>query len=108
LVLVGGRMGEIPSQGYSLLDIPGPQQTLVHVHPGADELGRVYHPHLAIHAAPTAFAAMLEGLQPPNDIGWRDETSVAHADYLAWSERATAAPGRGNRADIIVWMRERV
>ena len=26
---------------------------LVHVHPGAEELGRVYRPHLAIHAAPT-------------------------------------------------------
>jgi acetolactate synthase-1/2/3 large subunit len=106
LVLVGGRMGEIPSQGYSLFDIPGTQQTLVHVHPGADELGRVYHPHLAIHAAPTAFAAMLEGLQPPNDIGWRDETSVAHADYLAWSERATAVPGAVNLGEIMVWLRE--
>jgi acetolactate synthase I/II/III large subunit len=106
LVLVGGRMGEIPSQGYSLLDIPGPQQTLVHVHPGVEELGRVYHPHLAIHAAPTAFAAMLEGLQPPNDIGWRDETSVAHADYLAWSERATAVPGAVNLGEIMVWLRE--
>src|SRR5919198_5363127 len=38
IVLVGGRLGEIPSQGYSLIDIPGPRQTLVHVHPGAEEL----------------------------------------------------------------------
>ena len=72
IVLIGGRLGEIPSQSYSLLDIPGPRQTLVHVHPGAEELGRVYHPHLAIHAAPTGFAAALEGLQPPNEISWRD------------------------------------
>jgi acetolactate synthase I/II/III large subunit len=108
LVLVGGRMGEIPSQGYSLLDIPGPQQTLVHVHPGAEEIGRVYHPHLAIHAAPTAFAAMLEGLQPPNAIGWREEMSAAHADYLAWSERATAVPGAVNLGEIMVWLREQL
>src|SRR5579864_2699036 len=38
LVLIGGRMGEIPSQAYALIDIPGPQMRLVHVHPGAEEL----------------------------------------------------------------------
>ena len=42
IVLVGGRLGEMPSQSYTLLDIPGPRQTLVHVHPGVEELGRVY------------------------------------------------------------------
>ena len=66
----------------------------VHVHPGAEELGRVYRPHLAIHAAPTAFAAALEGLQPPNEIRWRGETATAHGDYLAWTEKATPQPGR--------------
>ena len=30
IVLVGGRLGEMPSQSYTLLDIPGPRQTLVH------------------------------------------------------------------------------
>jgi acetolactate synthase-1/2/3 large subunit len=63
VLLVGGRLGEMPSQSYTLFDIPGPQTTFVHVHPGAEELGRVYKPHLAIHAAPTAFAA--RGISPP-------------------------------------------
>ena len=44
---VGGRLSEFPSQGYTLFDIPVPQTKLVHVHPGAEELGRVYRPHLA-------------------------------------------------------------
>ena len=42
IVLVGGRLGEMPSQSYTLLDIPAPRQTLVHVFPGVEELGRVY------------------------------------------------------------------
>ena len=46
VLLVGGRLGEMPSQGYTLFDIPAPKQTLVHVHPGAEELGRVYRPTL--------------------------------------------------------------
>jgi acetolactate synthase-1/2/3 large subunit len=106
VMLVGGRLGEMPSQSYTLFDIPGPRTKLVHVHPGAEELGRVYKPYLAIHAAPTAFAAAAEGLQPPNDIKWRSDTAVAHADYLAWTEAATEQPGGVNLGAIMVWLRD--
>ena len=67
---------------------PAPQQTLVHVHPDPDELGRVYRPHLAINASPTAFSAALEGLEPPADIPWSEGNEAAHGDYLAWSDPA--------------------
>src|SRR5215470_16766121 len=49
VLLVGGRLGELPSQHYSILDVPAPRQRLVHVHPGAEELGRVYRAELPIH-----------------------------------------------------------
>jgi acetolactate synthase-1/2/3 large subunit len=78
----------------------------VHVHPGAEELGRVYHAHLAIQAAPTAFCSALEGLQPPNEIPWQGEAATAHADYLAWSDKATPQPGAVNLGEILVWLRE--
>jgi acetolactate synthase-1/2/3 large subunit len=105
LVMVGGRLGEMPSQGYTLLDIPNPKTKFVHVHPDSGELGRVYKPNLAINAAPTAFAAALEGLQPPNEIRWRAETKVAHDDYLAWTEQPTKVPGPLNFGEIMVWLR---
>src|SRR6266700_3866612 len=106
VVLIGGRLGELPSQRYTLFDIPAPRQTFVHVHPGAEELGRVYRPQLAIHAAPTAFAAALEGLQPPSHIPWRDETTLAHADFLAWTEHPTAVPGAVNLGEIVATLRD--
>jgi acetolactate synthase-1/2/3 large subunit len=106
VLLIGGRMSEMPSQGYTLFDIPEPQMKLVHVHPGAEELGRVYHPALAIQAAPTAFCSALEGLQPPNEIPWAGEADVAHADYLAWSEKPAPVPGAVNLGEILVWLRE--
>jgi acetolactate synthase-1/2/3 large subunit len=106
IVLVGGRLGEQPAQGYTLLDIPGSRQTLVHVFPGVEELGRVYHPHLAIHAAPTAFAAALEGLQPPNELRWAGETPRAHADFLDWTEKPTLVPGKVNLGEIIALLRD--
>ena len=106
VLLIGGRLGEMPSQSYTLFDIPDPQTTLVHVHPGADELGRVYHPALAINASPTAFCSALEGLQPPNEIAWRGASETAHADFLAWTEKATPQPGAVNLGEVLVWLRE--
>jgi acetolactate synthase-1/2/3 large subunit len=106
VLLIGGRLSEMSTQGYTLFDIPEPQMKLVHVHPGAEELGRVYHPALAIHAAPTAFCAALEGLQPPNEIAWKGEAATAHADYLAWSEKATPQPGPVNLGEIMIWLRD--
>ncbi|HVX91676.1 MAG TPA: thiamine pyrophosphate-binding protein, partial [Xanthobacteraceae bacterium] len=106
VVLVGGRLSELPSQSYTLFDIPGPRATFVHVHPGAEELGRVYRPHLAVQAAPTGFAAALEGLAPPTSRRADQEVKSAHAEYLAWSERATPVPGDVNLGEIIVWLRE--
>src|SRR5215472_3961194 len=106
VLLIGGRMGELPSQGYGLIDIPGPQMRLVHVHPGAEELGRLYRPHLAIHSSPTAFAAAAEALQPTRSPAWRHQTAQAHADYLAWTEVPTPQPGAVNLGAIMVWLRE--
>jgi acetolactate synthase I/II/III large subunit len=106
VVLVGGRLGEMPSQGYTLFDIPTPQMTFVHVHPGAEELGRVYRPHLAIHATPAAFALAADRLAPPKEAKWRAETKAAHDDYLAFTEKPTAVPGDVNLGEIMVWLRD--
>jgi acetolactate synthase I/II/III large subunit len=104
VVLIGGRMGELPSQSYTLFNIPRPQMTFVHVHPGAEELGRVYAPHLAIHASPTALAAALERLDlPPASRG---QAAAAHAEYLAWTETPTEQPGAVNLGAVMVWLRE--
>jgi acetolactate synthase-1/2/3 large subunit len=104
VVLIGGRMGELSSQSYTLFDIPCPQMTFVHVHPGAEELGRVYNPHLPIHATPTAFALALEQLTVPGTV--RGQAEGAHADYLTWTEKPTEQPGRVNFGAVLVWLRD--
>jgi len=106
VLLIGDRMSEMPAQSYTLFDIPEPQMKLVHVHPGAEELGRVYHPHLAINASPTAFCSALEGLQPPNDIPWAGEAKIAHGDFMSFGETATPVPGAVNLGEIMIWLRE--
>jgi acetolactate synthase-1/2/3 large subunit len=104
VIAVGARLGELPSQHYTLFDIPGPQMPFVHVHPGAEELGRVYSPQLAIHATPTAFAAALEKLTVAGAAS--GDAKTAHADYLAWTEQPTEQPGAVNFSAVMVWLRE--
>jgi acetolactate synthase I/II/III large subunit len=106
IVLVGGRLGEIPSQGYSLLDCPSPKIKLVHVYPGAEEFGRIYRPDLAIHASPTRFASSLKNLNVTSNPAWRASAMVAHANYIAWTEVATPQPGNVNLGEIMIWLRD--
>jgi acetolactate synthase-1/2/3 large subunit len=107
LLLVGGRMSETPSVAYTLIDIPTPKQTLVHVHPGAEELGRVYQPALAIQASPIAFAARLSSLET-SGRGNAEEAATAHADYLAWSDKPRKLPGEFQYGEVMCWLRERL
>ena len=108
LVLVGGRLGEIPSQGYSLLSSPSPKTKLVHIHPGAEEIGRVYRPHLAIHSSPNRFVAALKRLAILPNRAWRESANAAHADFVAWTETATPQPGDVNLGEIMIWLRDHV
>jgi acetolactate synthase-1/2/3 large subunit len=83
VIAVGARLGDITTQDYSTLQAPQPRQTLVHVYPDADEIGRVFRPDLAIVAGPVAFAAAVAALRPASAPGWAAWTRSANADYLA-------------------------
>jgi acetolactate synthase-1/2/3 large subunit len=84
VIALGARLGEMTSSGYTLFDVPVPRQTLVHIHPDADELGRVYQPTLAIQAGMVQSAEALASLELSNRASWAAATSSARADYLAW------------------------
>ena len=89
LILLGARMGEVPSQGYSLIDIPQPQQTLVHAMPCALELGRVYRPHLALLSSMPALAQGLAALPVPDTLPRR---FAAHTQSLRAGFEAFSGP----------------
>ena len=108
VVVAGGRMGEIPSQGYTLFDGATGPQRIVHVNAATEEIGRVFVPHLAVHATPTRFAAALETLDPPPHPRWRGTAAAAHADYRAWTDVATEQPGGVNLGAVMVWLRDNI
>src|SRR5262245_11801646 len=101
VLLIGGRLGEMPSSDYTLLKSPYPDQQLVHVHPDASELGRVYRPTLAINASPDSFAAAFAELRPSAPPAWEDRTVALHAAYLDWSTPPSTGPGNVQMGLII-------
>lgn len=104
LICIGARLGEMTTGAYALVDIPVPQQTLVHIHPGADELGRVYHATLPINASVVGFLSQAAELAPTTTPLWRDWTQTAHADYLD-NLRHPHIPGPVQMGEIMEWLR---
>lgn len=78
ILAVNLRFGEMTTDGYTLLEVPQPKQTLIHVHGSDAELGKIYRPALGIQAGPNAFAAALSPVRG-DWAGWR---AKARADYL--------------------------
>jgi acetolactate synthase-1/2/3 large subunit len=103
LLVIGERLGEMTTSGYTLLAPPVPSQTLIHVHPGADELGRVYQPAIAIASTPGAFLAELA--RSPRRRGGNVEG--AHAEYLAW-QAPRPVPGSLDLWEIVRWLDARL
>lgn len=82
LIAVGTRIGEATSEGYSWITSPMPSQSLIHVYPDPEELGRVYRPSLAINADVVGFATSLTSLTPRQSPGWKAVTQAARRAYL--------------------------
>lgn len=105
LLLLGGRFSENPSQGFTLLTSPNPAQRLVHVHPGPEELGRIYTPNLPINATPGGFLTRALEMDAPDALTWAGDTESAHAEYLRWSDTPPEAPGAVTLGHAVMHMR---
>jgi acetolactate synthase I/II/III large subunit len=83
VIALGIRLGEMTTNGYTLLAAPRPQQKLVHIHSGPEELGRVYTADLMLQASMACAAKALESLAAPVATPWAAHTAAARADYEA-------------------------
>jgi len=106
LLAVGPRLGEWTTVNYTLIDIPRPKQKFIHVHTGAEELGRVYQADLLINSGMPEFAAAARALAPVR-APWAEATLAARADYEMW-QKPVAAPGALNMSEVIAFLRERL
>ena len=103
LLVVGARLGEATTSGYTLLDVPVPKQTLVHVHAGAEELGRVYQAVLPVNSSYPEFCALLRDLKFDGKA-WKAWTQSARQDYLDWNA-PKAMPGNVQLGEVVQALR---
>jgi len=83
ILAVGARLGEMTTQGYTVLEPPQPKQTLIHVYPDASELNKVYRAKLAIHSTVGEFAKAVDGLSIDGSA-WQGWTELLRSEYADW------------------------
>ena len=104
ILAIGPRLGEMTSSGYTLFDVPVPKQRLIHVHTGAEELGRVYRAELMINSGMPEFAARAAALAPVDASRWQQWTQDAREGYLA-NLRHGPMPGPVDLGEIMAFLR---
>jgi acetolactate synthase-1/2/3 large subunit len=97
ILAIGPRLGEMTTSGYSVIEAPVPKQRLIHVHGGAEELGRVYQADLMINSGMPQIAQALAAMDPVDAGAWRHSVAEARAEYAVWQSeppifRDTDAP----------------
>ncbi len=105
VLMVGARMGEIPSNGYQLINIPNPTQTLIHIHAEPKELGMVYRPDLSICANSETFLSALAQTIPsamPTRDDWINSGHTAYLDSL----KPIHLTGHLQLSEVIHWITE--
>jgi acetolactate synthase-1/2/3 large subunit len=106
LLVIGARLGEMTTSAYTMVESPVPKQKLVHVYPGAEELGRVHRGEWQVNSASGPMLAALAAM-PPVQARWKAWTQAARADYEAWTARREN-PGRVQMCDVIAALESRV
>jgi len=106
LILLGCRFSENPSQGFSLLEMPGSGKGLVHVHPGAEELGRIYAPEISINATPGTFLSSI--LEKDATKSFQSQADEGHVSYLAWTDNPPEGAGDVTMSHAISVLRDKL
>jgi acetolactate synthase I/II/III large subunit len=98
ILAIGARLGENPTLGYTLLSRERTAETLIHIHPGPEELGRVWPTLIGATADCSLAALALSTIDPGRN--WKAEAATAHADYEAFIQPVSVT-GDVNMSEVI-------
>ena len=82
LFVLGARLDEKTTGGFSYPDLPDPAQFFIHAHVTSDQIGRIYRADLPIISSSASLAQSLNTLKPADNIDRSDWCRSAHANYL--------------------------
>ncbi len=105
LLLLGTRLGDIETQGYTMIDPADPGKTILHIHTDADEIGRVYGAAASAVGRADMAIEMLDALAEAQQVKhkWGAWRSAARADYEAWITPQDS-PGAVKQEQVIAWL----
>ena len=108
LLVIGSRLGDIETRGYTLLPPAVGRPALFHVHADADEIGRVFPAERSVVARAPDFVAALSRCRGQGG-DWAGWTAGARTDYLDWATPQPVPapdPGPARQEAVISWLSE--
>ena len=102
LIAIGPRLGEMTTQGYTLLDSPVPAQKLAHVYPAGEELGRVFEPAISLVSDTESFCVAAAEWAPLKPAEFKERTENLRASFEAFAspDAVPDDPLAGHFADL--------
>ena len=107
ILCIGARLGELPTQKYTLVRAPVPKAEFFHVHPDMGELGRVYQPNVAVNASSASFIACIESIELSGRDNWASWTQAGREGFLRHSTLVEESAAFSNE-QVISWLRTRL
>ncbi|PZQ78338.1 MAG: thiamine pyrophosphate-binding protein [Variovorax paradoxus] len=104
ILALGTRLSDIATDAYTLIEAPVPQQRLIHVHPEAGELGRVFRAELAVQASAAGAAAALAEVPAPAQRPWAAWTAAARKAQESFMQPVPRS-GAASGVDLALAMR---
>ena len=103
VIAVGARLGENPTQGYTLFTREQTAEKLIHIHPGPEELGRVWPASLSACADVSLAAVALSRAEVRK--AWPEQRNAARADYEAFTQ-PIEVKAAVNLSEVVAYMAE--
>ncbi|MER8436849.1 thiamine pyrophosphate-binding protein [Mesorhizobium sp. M1312] len=105
VIALGSRLNDPTTLKHKIIAAPRPECQLVHIHPGAEELGRLYQADLPILADPSLAALALSELRPT-----RIHTAATSDALAGYTAHVTLPPQLGpvDMAEVMRVLNERL
>ena len=105
LLLLGTRMGDIPTSGYTAITASQARSSIIHVHPDPEESGRIWPYRKSVVATPESFLAAMLSRNDHVKTGrasWLDRCRKAHEAWLVPND----LPGSLQMSAVMAWLSE--
>ena len=103
ILALGCRLGDFPTQGYSLPAEPSAARPIIRVHPDPAEPGRVWPIDIAVTANPETFLMALARIDPVDPQPHQDWLQRCRLPLAEW-RRPTPLPGKVQFSEILLFL----